>query len=351
MRIAQVAPPLESVPPPHYGGTERVVATLTEELVRRGHEVSLFASGDSRTSARLVPVVDQALWHHRAGYEDFAPFWPIVLGKLWREIDRFDIVHSHLDFLGFPTARSAPCPMVTTLHSRLDLPGLGPLYQEFADIPLVSISHAQRRPVPRANWVATIYHGIDLDQYQFNPRPGTYLAFLGRIAPEKGVDIAIRVARQVGLPLKIAARLPRPFKNDPEVRREWDYYENTVQPLLHGPQVELLGQVGDKEKNDLLRHAAALLFPIRWPEPFGLVMPEALACGTPVLALRQGSVPEVLVDGVTGFVRETEEELVVAVGRLGELDRARCRAEAERRFSPAVMAAGYERVYERLIHQ
>lgn len=349
MRIAQVAPPFERVPPEGYGGTERVISTLTEELVRRGHEVTLFASGDSRTAARLVPVVDQALWHHPEGYQDLAPFIAIVLGKLVREMGAFDVIHSHLDYAGFPLARVAPCPLVTTLHGRLDLPQLKPLFREFVDVPLVSISDAQRRPIPWARWMATVHHGIDLDQFTFNPRPRGYLAFLGRVSPEKGLDVAIRVARRAGLPLKIGARMPLPYTHDPNVRADWEYYEQVVRPLLDGQAVELVGQVGGEEKNRLLGGAEALLFPINWPEPFGLVMAEALACGTPVLALRRGSVPEVIEDGVTGFVCDTEDELVAAVARLGELDRGRCRAEAERRFSPAAMAERYERVYERLV--
>jgi glycosyltransferase involved in cell wall biosynthesis len=351
MRIAQVAPPFESVPPARYGGTERVIATLTEELVRRGHEVTLFASADSRTSARLVPVVDEALWHHTPPYTDFIPFWAMVLGQLCRELDRFDVVHSHLDYFGYPLARSAPCPVVTTLHGRLDRPELERLHEHFTDVPLVSISDAQRRPAPHANWVATVYHGIELEEFTFNPRRGDYLAFLGRISPDKGVDAAIRVARRAGLPLRIAARKPLPYKQVPEFRRDWEYYEDEVLPLLQGRQVELIGQVSGPEKDELLRNAAALLFPIRWPEPFGLVMVEALACGTPVLAFRNGSVPEVLEHGVTGFIGESEDDLVEAIGRLEEIDRARCRAEAERRFSPAAMADQYERVYEQLIRR
>ena len=349
MRIAQVAPPLESVPPRGYGGTERVIATLTEELVRRGHHVTLFAAGDSRTSADLVPTVERALWHSRRDYPDFAPFWAITLGEVWRRLDDFDIVHAHLDFFGFPLARASTRPVVTTLHGRLDLPQLEPLFVHFADVPLVSISNAQRAPVPYANWVATIYHGIELDQYTFSPRSGQYLAFLGRISPDKGVDVAIRVARRAGLPLRIAARRPLPFKNDPEARKDWDYFDHVLQPLLDDAHVELVGEVGGKRKDAFLRHAAALLFPIQWPEPFGLVMAEALACGTPVVALRAGSVPEVLEDGLTGYIRETEAELVEAVNRIDELDRARCRAEAERRFSPSAMAEAYEQVYAALV--
>ena len=351
MRIAQVAPPLESVPPFRYGGTERVVWTLTEELVRRGHDVTLFASGDSHTSARLVPVVDRALWHHRPQYADFGPFWALTLGRVWREIESFDVVHSHLDYMGFPAARGAPLPVLTTLHGRLDLPELEPLYDEFTDVPLVSISNAQRAPVPDANWVSTIYHGIPTHQYTFRPEPGRYLAFLGRVSPEKGVDTAIRIALNSGWSIRIAARMPLPYKDNPEVRRDWAYYENEVQPLLQGPNVELIGQVDDTQKDAFLGHAAALLFPIRWPEPFGLVMIEALACGTPVLALRAGSVPEIIRDGVTGFIRDTEEELLEAVQHIGEIDRARCREEAERRFSPGCMAHQYEQLYERLIDE
>jgi glycosyltransferase involved in cell wall biosynthesis len=349
MRIAQVAPPFESVPPSRYGGTERVVATLTDALVERGHDVTLFASADSRTRARLVPVVDEAVWHHRPPYENFDPFMAMTLGRLLREMDHFDVVHSHLDFFGFPAARAGQWPVVSTLHGRLDLPELEPLFREFDDVPLVSISDAQREPAPDANWLATVYHGIELDGYTFNPEPGSYLAFLGRISPEKGVDTAIRIASRVGMPIRIAARMPLPHKDDPAARRDWAYYQNEVQPLLQGSDVELIGQVAGPHKDRFLRNAAALLFPIRWPEPFGLVMPEALACGTPVLALRAGSVPEVIEDGVTGFVRDTEDELAEAVGRLGEIDRARCRQEVERRFSPAAMAAGYEDVYAYLL--
>jgi glycosyltransferase involved in cell wall biosynthesis len=213
----------------------------------------------------------------------------------------------------------------------------------------VSISNSQRRPLASANWRATVYHGIDLDQFTFNPRPGRYLAFLGRISPDKGLDVAIRVARRAGMPLRVAARLPLPFDQDPESRVDREYFEQVVQPLLQEPGVELIGQVGGAEKDEFLRNAAALIFPIRWPEPFGLVMPEALACGTPVLALRNGSVPEVIENGVTGFVGHTEDDLVRAVERIAELDRSRCRAEVVRRFSPAAMAEAYETVYAGLL--
>lgn len=350
MRIAQVAPPLESVPPARYGGTERVVASLTCELTRRGHDVTLFASGDSRTPARLVPVVDEAVWHHHPPFQDLAPFWSLTLGRVLRSMDHFDVVHSHLDHYGLPAARACRAPVVTTLHGRLDLPELKPVFEEFCEVPLVSISNAQRAPVERANWVATVYHGLDLHEHTFRPQRGRYLAFLGRISPEKGVAAAIRIAIRAGMPIRIAARMPLPRTDDPASRRDWAYYHDEVQPLLQGPDVELIGQVGGKQKDEFLGNAAALLFPINWPEPFGLVMPEALACGTPVLALRAGSVPEVLEDGVTGFIRDSEEELAEAVAHLDEIDRARCRAEAEKRFSAEAMTDNYLKVYDQLRH-
>jgi glycosyltransferase involved in cell wall biosynthesis len=267
-----------------------VIHTLTEELVRRGHDVTLFASGDSRTSARLVPTVEQAVWHHEPAFRDFAAFSPIVLGKVLREIGAFDIVHSHLECPGFPLSRASRTPVVSTLHGRLDLSELQLVFRESTDVPLVSISNAQRTPVPRANFVATVYHGIDVNQFTLNRQPGSYLAFIGRMSPEKGLDTAIRVARRARIPLKVAVRMPLAFKDDPNVRGDWEYWEHVVQPLL-GEGVDLIGEVDGPRKDEFLRNAAALLFPIRWPEPFGLVMVEALACGTPVLALRAGSVP------------------------------------------------------------
>ncbi len=349
LRIAQLAPPFESVPPFGYGGTERVVHTLTEELVRRGHDVRLFASGDSHTSARLVPIVAEALWHGSPPCNDFSAHRDAVFGTILDGLADVDIVHSHLDYMGLPLVGATDQPIVTTLHGRLDAPGLLNTYRAFADVPLVSISDAQRQPLRLANWLGTVPHGIDLDAFSFNPGPGTYLAFLGRVSPEKGLDVAIRVARRAGMPLLIAARPPMPFANNPEADRDRQYYETCVRPLLAEPGVEMIGEVGGADKNRFLGEAAALLFPIRWPEPFGLVMPEALACGTPVLALRDGSVPEVLEHGVTGFVCHFESELVQAVEHLSELDRATCRAEAERRFSPSAMAVGYERIFEAML--
>jgi glycosyltransferase involved in cell wall biosynthesis len=275
----------------------------------------------------------------------------IALAAVMRRIDCFDLVHSHLDYFGLPLTCRAHCPVVTTLHGRLDLPELAPLYQAFDRAPLVSISDAQRRPLPNANWLATIHHGIALDELDFGPRPGRYLAFLGRFSAEKGLDAAIRVAQRAGLPLRIAGRMPLPYQDDPEARRDWEHYKGDVEPLLEraGSGARIVGEVSGRRKSAFLRGAAALLFPIRWPEPFGLVMVEALASGTPVIALRAGSVPEVLVDGPTGFVCDDEDQMVEAVGRLDQIDRARCRAEAERRFSPGAMADRYEEAYARLL--
>jgi glycosyltransferase involved in cell wall biosynthesis len=351
LRIAQLAPPFESVPPYGYGGTERVVSTLTEELVRRGHDVTLFASGDSHTAARLVPTVPEALWRLDPPCNDFAAHGSAIYDRILSEIDEFDLIHSHLDWMGFPLVGAARRPVVTTLHGRLDAPGLYETYRQFSSVPLISISNAQRRPLANANWLGTVQHGIDLDVFRFHPGPGKYLAFLGRISPDKGLDTAIRVARRVGMPLKVAARPPLPFSNNPEYERDRQYYEVCVEPLLREPGVELVGEVGGDDKVRFLGEAAALLFPIRWPEPFGLVMPEALACGTPVLAFRDGSVPEVIQDGVTGFICHFEDELVSAVQRLDALDRAECRRVAERRFSPAAMADGYERIFRAVVAQ
>jgi glycosyltransferase involved in cell wall biosynthesis len=349
LRIAQLAPPFETVPPTTYGGTERVVSTLTEELVRRGHDVTLFASGDSQTSARLIPIVPGALWRADPPSNDFVAYQGQIYRSILREINDFDVVHSHLDHHGFPLAQIAERTVVTTIHGSVEVSWLVHKYRAFAELPLVSISNAQREPLATANWIATVPNGIDVDTFTFNASPGGYLAFLGRISPDKGVDVAIRVARQVGVPIKIAARPPLPFSNDPEVQRDRVYFEQTVAPLLEEPGVELIGEIGGADKDRFLGQALALLFPIRWREPFGLVMPESLACGTPVVAFGAGSVPEGIEHGVTGFIGHTESDLVHAVARLGDIDRHRCRAEAERRFSPAAMVAAYEQVYQRLL--
>jgi glycosyltransferase involved in cell wall biosynthesis len=347
LRIAQLAPPFVAVPPPRYGGTERVVALLTDELVRRGHHVTLFASGDSRTAAELVPVVPQALWQRREGDPVIA--LALALGACYGRAAEFDVVHSHLDSVAFAPARLCATPTLHTLHGRLDVPLLGALYATYADAPVVSISDSQRRPGPHARWWATVYNGVDVARLPFNASGGRALVFLGRISPEKGLDRAIRVARRAGAELVIAAREPLAHVDDPNVRRDWEYYEQQVKPLLREPGIHFVGEVGDVEKATLLGEALALLNPIAWDEPFGLAMAEALACGTPVLATRRGSVPELIADGVTGYIGDDEDALVTAVERVGALDRAACRETAVRRFSVAAMADGYEAAYARLL--
>ncbi|HEX8968191.1 MAG TPA: glycosyltransferase family 4 protein [Chloroflexota bacterium] len=349
VRIAQVAPPFETVPPERYGGTERVVATLTDELVRRGHQVTLIGPAGSGTSARLIPTVDKALWLQDPRPTDLAPAWSLTLDRLCEHLDEFDLVHSHVDRIGFPIARASKVPIVSTLHWRIDQPRERQALESFIDVPLVAISEAQRRPVPQANWVGVVHHGIDVGEFTFSPTAGDYLAFLGRVSPEKGLDTAINVARRAGFRLMIAAREPLDTALDPGARRDTEYFEQVVKPLLRHGGAEMIGQVNRAQRDELLRNAAALLFPIRWPEPFGLVMIEAFACGTPVIALRAGSVPEVVTHDVTGFVCDTEDELVAAVERLDRIDRAACRQAAERRFSASALANRYERVYRRLL--
>jgi glycosyltransferase involved in cell wall biosynthesis len=352
MRIAQIAPPFQSVPPAGYGGTERVVSLLTEELVRRGHEVTLFASGDSETSGRLVPTVDTALWRE-AEPGDPLMFWTITLGEAYRRAaaGEFDIVHSHLDYLAFPNAETVDVPTVTTLHGRLDLPDLPRVYARFPHMPVVSISNSQRAPLPEARWAGTVYNAVDIERLPFNSRGGDYLAWLGRITPEKGLVSAIRIAQRAGLPLKIAARMPLDDADNREAQSDWEHYNTEVRPLLDEPGVEVVGEVGDSDKAAFLGGALALLFPIDWPEPFGLVMAESLACGTPVVARRRGSVPEVITDGLTGLIGETDEELAELCRRVDRLDRATCREDALHRFSPAAMTDGYEAVYRRLLDE
>lgn len=338
MRIAQVAPLIESVPPKLYGGTERVVSHLVEELVRQGHQVTLFASGDSRTSAELHAVTPAAL--RLSGCGDAVSPHVLMLEHVMSRADDFDVVHFHVAPLHFPLARRSQTPHVTTLHGRLDLPELPPLFAEYRDIPCVSISDAQRIPLPRANWVATVQHGLPTDLLPFQPDAGAYLAFLGRISPEKRADRAIAIARACGQPLRIAAKV------DPADR---EYFEREIEPLLDDPLVEFVGEIDDAEKAEFLGHASALLFPIDWPEPFGLVMIESLACGTPVVAFRRGSVSEVIDEGVTGFLVESVEAAAAAVMRVPTLDRRLCRSTFERRFSVARMAEEYVRIYRQLV--
>jgi glycosyltransferase involved in cell wall biosynthesis len=341
LRIALVAPLYESVPPKLYGGTERVVSYLTEELVRQGHDVTLFASGDSVTQARLI-----ASWPHSLRLDkecvDFLAPHVLMLEHVFQLADRFDILHFHCDYLHFPYSRRHRRPQVTTLHGRLDIRELGRLYREFADMPVVSISNAQRQPLPWANWQGTVYHGLPDGLHTFRPRPGEYLAFLGRVSPEKGVDQAIEIARHSGRRLKIAAKVDAADKK---------YFHWKIEPLLKEAHsfVEFIGEVGGKEKDEFLGNAYAFLFPIGWPEPFGLVMIEALACGTPVIAYRRGSVPEVMEDGVTGFVVDGLQEAVEAVERVATLSRAKCRHVFEQRFSARRMVQDYLRIYRQLI--
>ena len=339
MKIAQVAPLVESVPPQSYGGTERIVSYLTEELVRLGHDVTLFATADSRTAARLIGCVPKALrLDNTVEYE--LPHHLLMLEHVRRQAAEFDILHFHIDLLHGPLLRTLPTPAVTTLHGRLDLPDLVPFYRAFPDMPLVSISNDQRRPLPAVGWMRTIPHGLPLDLLPFQPKPEGYLAFLGRISPEKRPDRAIEIATRAGLPLRIAAKVDR-------VDRE--YWHTTIEPLVkNNPSVEFVGEIGDEEKAAFLGNALALLFPIDWPEPFGLVIIEAMACGTPVIAYSRGSAPEVVDEGVTGYLVDSVEEAIAAVDAARTLDRAMVRATFERRFSARRMAEDYLEVYQRL---
>ncbi|HEX5071540.1 MAG TPA: glycosyltransferase family 4 protein [Vicinamibacterales bacterium] len=345
MRIGQVSPLYESVPPKLYGGTERVVSYLTEELVRQGHEVTLFASGDSQTAAELVAVTPRSLRLDDQCVDQLAHHI-LLIERVRQMARRFDVIHYHIDYLHFPVSRRMSVPHVTTLHGRLDLPDLPPLYREFTDAPVISISDAQRSPLPGARWIATVPHGLPVDLYRGHDRshdaPEDYLAFIGRVSPEKGADRAIEIARRSGLTLRIAAKVD-------DVDRA--YFEEDIEPLLRGAGVEFVGEIGERDKNDFLGGARALVFPINWPEPFGLVMIEAMACGTPVIAFSAGSVPEVLEDGVTGFIVSGVDEAVAAIERTRGFDRRRCRAEFERRFTAERMARDYVDVYERLVVQ
>ncbi len=339
MRIAQVAPLAESVPPSEYGGTERVVHNLTEELVRRGHEVTLFASGDSHTSAHLVPIVERALW--RDPYDDnHLPSLLLALGTVFERSEEFDIIHSHLEHLALPFTRLVRTPTIITFHGRLDSLSFQPLFRRYSDANLISISNNQRLPLPYANWIATVYNGIDLTHYTLERRKGDYLVFVGRLSPEKGIETAVEVAKRAKIPLKIAAKV------DPE---HTDFFRSRLLPLFADPLIEYLGEVNDAKKNILLGGAQAMIFPIRWPEPFGLVMVEALACGTPVVAGRYGSVEEIILHGQTGFVCDSIEEMVLAVQWARDLDRAYCRWDVEKRFSARAMADGYEAAYETVL--
>ena len=340
MRIAQIAPLHERVPPRFYGGTERVVSFLTEELVRQGHDVTLFASGDSHTSAKLVRCCDMALRLNPA-VRDPLPYHMIMLDEVRRRIDEFDILHFHIDIFHAPLVRDIADRTLTTLHGRLDLLDLLPFYATFRDLPLASISNDQQKYLNDVNWLGTVYHGLPHDLLTFRRNVGDYLAFLGRISPEKGPDRAIEIALRSGIPLKIAAKVDR---------ADQAYWEEKIHPMIEEhPDIEFLGEIGESDKADFLGRAVALLFPIDWPEPFGLVMIEAMACGTPVIAYRRGSVAEVIQDNVSGFLVETIEEAVAAVRRVALLDRGRVRAEFERRFTAERMARDYLDIYQELL--
>jgi glycosyltransferase involved in cell wall biosynthesis len=340
MRIAQIAPLHERVPPKLYGGTERVVSFLTEELVRQGHDVTLFASGDSQTSAKLVRCCDMAL-RLNPTVQNALPYHMIMLDAVGRRIDEFDILHFHIDVFHAPLVRDIADRTLTTLHGRLDLPDLAPFYAAFRDLPLASISNDQQQYLSNVNWLGTAYHGLPRDLLAFRSKADGYLAFLGRISPEKRPDRAIEIAALSGMPLKIAAKVDR---------ADQTYWENKIRPMVAThPNVEFIGEIDEHEKADFLGGASALLFPIEWPEPFGLVIIEAMACGTPVIAYRRGSVPEIIEENVSGFVVDSIGEAVTAVQRVAGLDRTKVRAEFERRFTAERMARDYLDIYRKLL--
>jgi glycosyltransferase involved in cell wall biosynthesis len=339
MKIAQVAPLFESVPPKLYGGTERIVFHLTEELVRRDHNVTLYASGDSLTSARLISPCATGV-RLDSYYTDPVAYHILMLGQLSRDAHLYDIIHFHTVFLHYPLLRRLSTPAVTTLHGRLDLPDLHPVHREFAELDVISISDSQRKPLPELNWQGTVYHGLSKNQFKFEPHTEDYLLFLGRISPEKRPDRAIEIAKRTGIRLKIAAKVDNADKS---------YFEQQIKPLLDHPLVEFLGEIDETRKRPLLSHARALLFPIDWPEPFGLVMIEALACGTPVIAFRCGSVPEIIEHGISGYIVDNMNQATEAVHRIGEIDRRTCRQRFETRFSVETMTDAYLNVYQKVI--
>jgi glycosyltransferase involved in cell wall biosynthesis len=339
MKIAQVAPLYESVPPKLYGGTERVVSYLTEALVAEGHEVTLFASGDSQTTAQLVAACPQALRLHPNCVDQLAHHF-VMLDEVMRRAADFDVIHFHIDYLHFPISRMAGLPQLTTLHGRLDLVDLVPLYQRYRDMPVVSISKAQRRPLSFANWVGNVYHGLPQPSLRQGDGGGGYLAFLGRISPEKRVDRAIQIAIEAGMPLKIAAKIDR-------VDRE--YFDAQIKPLLGHPGIEYIGEISEDQKSEFLGNAYALLFPVDWPEPFGLVMIEAMACGTPTIAFDCGSVREVISPGISGIAVNNMNDALRAVPRVAMISRDACRAEFERRFTARRMARDYVALYETVL--
>ncbi|MBI2953648.1 MAG: glycosyltransferase family 4 protein [Chloroflexi bacterium] len=339
MRIAQLAPLFESVPPKLYGGTERVVSYLTDELVRRGHEVTLFASGDSVTLAKLVSLCPTSI---RTNPTILDPYVHLIgqIGLAFDNAGEFDLIHSHVDYFTYPLLRYTNTPTVTTLHGRLDLPELQSVYSVYPEVNLISISNSQRLPLANAHWLATVYNGVPMEDFRLQTRPGDYLAFLGRIAPEKQVDVAIDVAKRVGMKLKIAAKVDK-------VDRE--YFEAVIKPKLDDPLIEHIGEIDQKAKSDFLGGAYALIFPINWPEPFGLAMTEAMACGTPVVAMRRGSVPEVVKHGKTGFICDTVDDILDSLKKIDTIDRRDCRQHVEERFSVRAMVDAYEAAYRKLL--
>jgi glycosyltransferase involved in cell wall biosynthesis len=337
LKIAQVAPLYESVPPKLYGGTERVVSYLTEALVADGHDVTLFASGDSETSARLVPCCTKSLRLNNYQCNDQLAHHFVMLEEVLDRADQFDMIHFHVDYMHFPLSKLSGLVHLTTLHGRLDSPDLVPLYRKYKNMPVISISRNQRKPLPWVNWVGNVYHGLPEDLLPLGEGRGNYLAFLGRISPEKRVDRAIEIAKALNMPLKIAAKVDRSDR---------PYYEREIKHLLNTPNVEFVGEINEQQKGEFLGNAYAYLFPIDWPEPFGLTMIESMACGTPTIAFNCGSVPEVITNGVSGFIVESLDEAVEAVRQSASLDRAACRAEFINRFSAPKMAREYVKLYE-----
>jgi glycosyltransferase involved in cell wall biosynthesis len=339
MKIAQISPLYESVPPQYYGGTERIVHFITEELVARGHEVTLFASGDSKTTAKLMECSKTALRLDKNCVDSLASHFT-MMEKIEREAHGFDIIHSHIDYLYYPLMKRNHHHYLTTLHGRLDIPELLPLYNEFSQIPVVSISNSQRKPLPQANWKGTVYHGMPKDLYSFYSEAEHYLAFIGRISREKRIDRAIDIAIKAGIPIRIAAKIDKV---------DQEYFDLEIKKLFEHPLVEYLGEINGHEKEELLGNALGLIFPIDWPEPFGLAMIEAMACGTPVIAYNCGSIPEVVDEGLTGFIVNSRKEAVEAVGKLSGLSRKKCRQVFEKRFSVQRMVDDYLQIYETLI--
>jgi glycosyltransferase involved in cell wall biosynthesis len=337
VKIAQIAPLQVAVPPRAYGGTERVIANLIDALTQLGHDVTLFATGDSKTSAELIPFAPEAF--NFAPRIDVTAYHLAMLAEIYRHADRFDVLHSHLDYLTLPFTSWTTTPTVLTLHGRIDMPHTQRILRAFRDANYVSISKSQRACIPDLNWVGTVYHSVDVDSYPFMSNPGDYLAFVGRISPDKGPEHAIAIAKQAGIPLKIAAKV------DPADKR---YYEEVFAPLVDHPLIEYLGSVDEQRKRELMANARALLLPIHWDEPFGMVFIEALACGTPVLTCPRGAVPELLQNGVTGYAYSEDDELVDAVRRVGAISREGCRAYAKRRFDIHRLALEYVNIYGRV---